>query len=329
MPHNTETSLLDEPLQQVEQGLLRSLECQVPTVTELGKHMFSAGGKRIRPRLALLSCALLGYTGKTHIDLACAFELIHTATLIHDDIVDDSSQRRQRLSAHRLWSNSTAVLSGDYLYSRAFELLTASGNADLLRYVSRITNLLAQGELMQLGHINDPQVDEGRYFLVIRLKTAHLFEACTGSAAYLAQTPPQLAKALSGFGLAFGEAFQLRDDYLDYQGDITTIGKHPGGDLRDGKPTLPFIHALTHCTNEPDRQALTEAIRQPDKNGANFTEISSIINSCGGFEHNLEALRTRLDQIDDCLDTIASLTSKTEYLDEAKGLCQLLNLEQA
>ncbi|MCH9662031.1 MAG: polyprenyl synthetase family protein [Gammaproteobacteria bacterium] len=315
-------------LKRVEGRLLEALECEVDVVRELGRHVLGAGGKRIRPGMVLLACGLADVRDDVRFDIAAAFELIHTATLIHDDIVDNSSQRRKRLSANALWSNATAVLSGDFLYSRAFELLTGTGNIKLLSYVSRMTNQLAQGELMQLGNMKNPQLCKERYYNVIHHKTACLFEACMLSASFLTDLPTPFIRALGGFGLCFGEAFQVRDDYLDYLGNVDVIGKAPGGDLRDGKPTLPYIHALAGCNHEAERDLLVRAIAEPDASGSNFDDVTAIIQAHGGFTHTREVLEQRLHQISVHVDVLRVTTASTDFVGEVDALIRKLSLPE-
>ena len=226
-------------------GLIRErLESDVALVREVAQYLVVAGGKRLRPALLLLSCGALGYRGEPRLTLAAVVEFIHTATLLHDDVVDESKLRRGHQTANAAFGNAAAVLVGDFLYSRAFQMMVEVGDMRVMRVLADATNTIAAGEVMQLMGTHDPQVDEARYLEVIRRKTAKLFEAAARLGAVLAKGPPAVEEGLARYGAHVGTAFQLIDDVLDYSGDAATIGKSLGDDLAEGKPTLPLIHAL-------------------------------------------------------------------------------------
>ena len=224
----------------------RRLTSDVDLVEEIGRHIIDSGGKRLRPLLVLLSARCLGYNGTDHIKLAAIIEFLHTATLLHDDVVDRSDLRRGRATANHLWGNAPSVLVGDFLYSRAFQLMVELGRIDIISILSDATNVIAEGEVQQLANIGKADVSEAAYFDVIRAKTAMLFQAASQTAAVLVTRDEAHVTALRDYGLTLGLAYQLVDDWLDYAGDPAVMGKNAGDDLAEGKLTLPLIHTLRH-----------------------------------------------------------------------------------
>ena len=220
----------------------------VPLIRDVGNYMVQSGGKRIRPLVVLLSAKACGYRGEGHIPLATLVEFLHSATLLHDDVVDDSDLRRGSLTAKAKWNNSTSILVGDFIYSRAFQLMVSLENMRLMEVMSEATNIIAEGEVMQLVNIGNTELDELSYMEIIRRKTALLFQAAAHTASILSQAKEHQAHALREFGLHFGLAFQLMDDWLDYAGDSSVMGKSAGNDLAEGKVTLPLIHTLANGT---------------------------------------------------------------------------------
>src|SRR4051794_25503137 len=229
-------------MEAVNDVIRRQLRSEVPLVNQIGQYIISAGGKRIRPALVLLVARAYSYRGTHHHDLAAVVEFIHTATLLHDDVVDESALRRGRQTANAAFGNAAAVLVGDFLYSRAFQMMVEVQDMRVMRVLADATNAIAAGEVMQLMGSHDPEVDEARYLEVIRRKTAKLFEAAARLGGVLAKSP--MEEGLARYGAHVGTAFQLIDDVLDYSGEETEIGKTLGDDLAEGKPTLPLIHAL-------------------------------------------------------------------------------------
>jgi octaprenyl-diphosphate synthase len=229
------------------------LDSDVALVRQVAEYLVSAGGKRLRPALLLLSSGALGYRGESRFELAAVIEFIHTATLLHDDVVDASDLRRGRQTANAAFGNAASVLVGDFLYSRAFQMMVRIGDMRVMEVLAEATNTIAGGEVMQLMGTRDPDVDEARYLEVIRRKTAKLFEAAARLGAVLANRP-ELEEGLAAYGRHVGTAFQLIDDVLDYSGDQHSIGKNVGDDLAEGKATLPLIYAFQHGT--PDEAAL-------------------------------------------------------------------------
>jgi octaprenyl-diphosphate synthase len=230
------------------------LQSDVVLINQIGAYIVNSGGKRLRPLSVLLAARACGYQGTQHIDLAAVVEFIHTATLLHDDVVDASELRRNRETANLVWGNDASVLVGDFLYSRAFEMMVEVGNMRVMDVLSHATNRIAEGEVLQLLNTHDPDTDETRYMEVIKRKTATLFEAGVRLGAVLAESGPELEEAAASYGLSLGIAFQLIDDALDYSTDNTELDKNVGDDLDEGKPTLPIIRAMQVGT--PDQRAL-------------------------------------------------------------------------
>lgn len=234
----------------VNQFIVDQLYSDVALVESIGHYIIDAGGKRMRPVLVLLSAKSCAYQGDQHISLAAVIEFIHTATLLHDDVVDMSSMRRGRPTANEQWSNPSSVLVGDFIYSRAFQVLVSIGNMDIMRIIADTTNRIAEGEVLQLINKNNSAATQDGYMNVIRHKTAILFQAAAECGAILAGATAQQQQILRDVGMHIGMAFQLIDDVLDYEGDAATMGKNIGDDLAEGKPTLPLIHAMRTGTKE-------------------------------------------------------------------------------
>jgi octaprenyl-diphosphate synthase len=247
----------------VNRLIIEKLHSHVELVENIGHYLVEAGGKRLRPLMVLLSAKALGYEGKQHLDLAAIIEFIHTATLLHDDVVDMSNLRRGRPTANAQWGNAPSVLVGDFLYSRAFQMMVAIGNMDIMAILSDATNTISEGEVEQLANARNPALSEASYLQVIDKKTAVLFAAACEVAAVLSGASDQQRQALKAYGHHLGMAFQLVDDALDYTGDVATMGKNLGDDLAEGKPTLPLIHAMQTGT-EAQRELIANAIRQGD-----------------------------------------------------------------
>jgi octaprenyl-diphosphate synthase len=250
-----------------------------------------SGGKRLRPMLVLLSSQAMGYKGDAHISLAAIIEFLHTATLLHDDVVDSSALRRGRATANDKWGNAPSVLVGDFLYSRAFQLMVELANLDVMAVLARATNTIAEGEVMQLANIGNCDMSEGDYREVIRCKTALLFEAASHTGALIAakQSPADTdvaVSALQQYGLHFGMAYQLIDDWLDYAGDPAVMGKNVGDDLAEGKLTLPLIHALNAAPDD-DRAFIREAINA--RSCDSIDKISDIVKTSGALDYTRQA----------------------------------------
>lgn len=257
MEFNDIKALAQDDLAAVNRVIEERLRSDVALINQLGSYIVSSGGKRLRPLLMVLGSRALGYQGKTHILLAAVIEFIHTATLLHDDVVDASELRRGQSTANTIWGNEASVLVGDFLYSRAFEMMVEAGDMRVMQILATTTNNIARGEVLQLLNCRDPDTTEERYFDVIRSKTARLFEAAGRLGAVITRKNGEIEQAMSSYGLHLGIAFQLIDDVLDYGSSNPELGKNVGDDLAEGKPTLPLIHAMRQGT--PEQQRLLRA----------------------------------------------------------------------
>lgn len=255
--------LSDADMNAVNQHIFAQLKSDVALINQIGIYIVNSGGKRIRPLLAVLAARALGYEGTQHHTLATIVEFIHTATLLHDDVVDESLLRRGKETANAVFGNQASVLVGDFLYTRAFQLMVSLGRMRVMEILADATNVIAEGEVLQLMNVNDPETTEENYMQVIYCKTARLFEAATELAGIITDQPADVTEALRLYGLHLGTAFQLIDDVLDYEADVAELGKNVGDDLAEGKPTLPLIHALKHG-NENQQQLIRSAILNCD-----------------------------------------------------------------
>lgn len=237
----------------------RRLTSDVPLVSQVSQYIIAAGGKRLRPALLLLMCGALGHKSELCLNMAAVVEFIHTATLLHDDVVDESTLRRGRATANEVFGNPASVLVGDFLYSRAFQMMVEAGNMRVMQTLAEATNVIAEGEVLQLMNMHNAALSESDYLLVIRSKTAKLFEASARLAALLAKSSPAVEQNCANYGQALGTAFQVIDDVLDYDGDAQVMGKNLGDDLREGKATLPLIIAMQR-SNDADRATIRQAI---------------------------------------------------------------------
>ena len=237
-------------MQAVDRVIRARLHSDVVLIRQVAEYIIGAGGKRLRPALVLFSAGALGYRGTHHHELAAVVEFIHTATLLHDDVVDESDLRRGNRTANALFGNAAAVLVGDFLYSRAFQMMVSVGSMRVQQVLADATNVIAEGEVLQLLNCHNADIDVGQYLQVIRFKTAKLFEAAARLGAILSGAPADIEEGLARYGMHLGTAFQLVDDVLDYSGDESATGKHLGDDLAEGKPTLPLIHAMQQGSAE-------------------------------------------------------------------------------
>lgn len=266
----------------------RQLTSDVDLVEQIGRYIVDSGGKRLRPLLVLLGARACGYAGDGHVRLAAIIEFLHTATLLHDDVVDRSELRRGRTTANALWGNAPSVLVGDFLYSRAFQLMVELDDMDIMAILSDATNTIAEGEVMQLANIGRLDLGEAEYLEVIRCKTALLFQAATHAAGVLGSEDPDEIIALKQFGLHFGMAYQLVDDYLDYAGETAVLGKNVGDDLAEGKLTLPMIHALAN-SGAADTAVLREAIAA--RTTERLDDVLNIVADSGALEYTQQLAR--------------------------------------
>ncbi|MDO8651165.1 MAG: octaprenyl diphosphate synthase [Undibacterium sp.] len=279
---NSITDFIAPDMTAVNQVIRQQLHSEVPLVNQIAEYIISAGGKRIRPVLVLLMANAYQYQGKHHHELAAIVEFIHTATLLHDDVVDESSLRRGRQTANALFGNAASVLVGDFLYSRAFQMMVSINSMRVMQILADATNVIAEGEVLQLLNMHDPDVTEERYLQVIRSKTAKLFEAAAQVGALIAGANVEQIEAAAEYGRSLGTAFQLIDDVLDYSGNADDIGKNVGDDLREGKPTLPLIYLMKHGTEE-QKNLVRSCIEQGDE--SKFDAILAAITHSGALDY--------------------------------------------
>lgn len=268
-------------MQKVDAVIRSRLNSDVVMIRTIGEYIISAGGKRMRPAMVLMIANALGYKGDLHHLLAAVIEFIHTSTLLHDDVVDESDMRRGRETANAVFGNAASVLVGDYLYSRSFEMMVDVDSMRVMQIISQATTVIAEGEVLQLLNVHNPDVTVERYIQVVRYKTAKLFEAATQVAAVIVGASPEIEEAAAAYGRHVGTAFQLIDDVLDYSGSVESLGKNVGDDLREGKPTLPLIRVMEVGT--PEQQAL---IRKAIETGdADFEAVAKAIHATDALDY--------------------------------------------
>jgi len=317
-PESTETLMLSPiekiislsaaDMARVDACIHDSLKSDVVLINQIAKYIVSSGGKRLRPMLLTLCAHACGYRGQDHIPLAAIIEFIHTATLLHDDVVDESDLRRGQQSAHTVWGNAASVLVGDFLYSRSFQMMVGLDSMRIMEVLADTTNTIAEGEVQQLLNMGDPEVDQMRYMQVIENKTAKLFEAACRLAAIISGQPADIEQALATYGNSLGSAFQVADDVLDYNGEAETMGKNAGDDLAEGKPTLPLIIARERCT-EKERQLLDTAIL----NGGvdDLTPILAIIQKTDSLNSALAVAKAQADQAKKAIVALPESAART------------------
>ena len=290
------------------------LSSGVPLVSQVAEYIVAGGGKRLRPALVLLSAAACGVRGSAPLELAAVVEFIHTATLLHDDVVDDSPLRRGRKTANTAFGNAAAVLVGDFLYSRAFQMMVGVDSMRVMQVLADATNTIAEGEVLQLMNCHDPDVEEDAYLDVIRRKTAKLFEASARLGPVLAGAPAAIEEALAGYGMHLGTAFQLVDDVLDYSGDADTIGKSLGDDLAEGKPTLPLIRVL-RAGGDAERDVVRRAI--VDGGRDDFPAVIAAIRATGALDYARAAAQREAQAAIAALSPIPDSSAKQSLLELA------------
>lgn len=295
-------NIIGEELKLVELQFRKDLESDVPLIRKVGEYVLSSGGKRVRPALLLLAARLCGYRGDKAVPLASVVEFIHTATLLHDDVVDSATLRRGIASANTLWGNETSVLVGDFLFSKSFSLMVDVGSLDILKVFSNATTIIAEGEVLQLLCTGDITLTEELYIGVVRSKTAILMSAACEAGAILGGASVEQQQALAGFGMELGVAFQLMDDTLDYTASEKEFGKCIGHDLEEGKITLPLIHTLRHCTE--DEQSLIQSVIDKDEMSlTDFQHVSGLVKRYGGIQYTIDAARGYIEMCRGRLDT--------------------------
>lgn len=300
-------------MEELEHELLSQLRSRVPVAFDIGAHIMNSGGKRIRPQLAIISARIGGYTGWDAVRLSSAIECIHTATLLHDDVVDKADTRRGRPSANSVWSNEMCVLGGDFILAKAFSTLTSMGNIRILEVVSKATERLSEGELFQMMNIGNMELSEDDYMNIIIDKTAVLMEAACRGGAILGKLPHELEEALAKFGFSLGIAFQMTDDIIDYRSDRAVMGKNPGKDLEEGKLTLPLIVALKRC-NASERDKVGQIVQQRSQEEIDLAWIKDFIDRYGGIEETLERSRCHLQKAVSYLDIFPDSEEKSALI---------------
>ncbi len=309
-------ALMKSDLELMDQVLVNRLDSNVDLISQMSHYIINSGGKRIRPLLLLLCAKATDYEGDYHFSMAVVIELIHTATLLHDDVVDQSTTRRGQDSANELWGNAPSVLVGDFLYSRAFEIMVEPNSMAIMRILSKATNQISEGEVLQLLNIRNAKVTQSEYFAVIERKTACLFKAACQIAGILSNSDKRIIEALGSFGIHLGNAFQIIDDTLDYESNSLIIGKEIGDDLSEGKVTLPMIYALEK-TSKTENKILTDAIQNSD--ASNIEEIVEILLSVNAFQFSRDIAQKESNKALKSIDILPN----SEYKTALKLLCEL------
>ena len=283
-------NIIGDDLKRVEEQFRKDLESDVPLIRKVAEYVLSSGGKRVRPALLLLAARLCDYQGDKAVPLASVVEFIHTATLLHDDVVDSATLRRGIASANTLWGNEASVLVGDFLFSKSFSLMVAVGSLDILRVLSGATTIIAEGEVMQLLCTGELDLSEESYIGVVRSKTAILMSAACEAGAILGKVSPEKQRLLADFGMDLGIAFQLMDDTLDYIATEEQFGKSIGHDLEEGKIPLPLIHTLRHCSEE-ERTIIAAVIEKDEMSLDDFRDVSGLVKRYGGIDYTVDLAR--------------------------------------
>ena len=307
--------LAREDMAAVDQLIRRRLASDVVLINQVAEYIVGAGGKRLRPMLLLLAAGALGNRGAEAHQLAAVIEFIHTATLLHDDVVDESDLRRGRKTANAVWGNAASVLVGDFLYSRSFQLMVELERLRVMQILADTTNQIAEGEVLQLLHVRNPDTDEAAYLRVIERKTAVLFAAATRLGALLADADAATEQRLHDYGLHLGYAFQIADDVLDYASDAQTLGKNLGDDLAEGKATLPLIHAMAH-SDPATRERLRHAVEHGDT--AALPEVLAAIHATGGLDYSRDRARHYARAAEASLDPLPD----NDYVAALRGLAR-------
>jgi len=309
--------LIGDDLKKVEEQFRKDLESDVPLIRKVGEYVLASGGKRVRPAMLLLAARLCGYQGDQAIPLASVVEFIHTATLLHDDVVDNASLRRGLASANTLWGNEASVLIGDFLFSKSFSLMVAAGSLDILRVMSHATTVIAEGEVMQLLYTGEIGLTEEQYIDVVRAKTAVLLSAACQCGAILGGVRPDQEQAMADFGMELGIAFQLMDDILDYTASEEEFGKSIGHDLEEGKLTLPLIHSLRSCS-DLELSQVSAIIEKDELSPDDFKLVSDLVQNYGGIEYTVAKARNCIEKCTDYLSCFPDGTCKEALLSLAE-----------
>jgi octaprenyl-diphosphate synthase len=318
-PTTPALELIAQDMSEVDKVIAQRLDSSVPLVGQISRYIIAAGGKRLRPALLLLVSGALGYQGIQHYNLAAVVEFIHTATLLHDDVVDESTLRRGRATANEAFGNPASVLVGDFLYSRAFQMMVDADDMRIMQTLADATNVIAEGEVLQLMNMHDASLTEADYLRVIRSKTAKLFEASARLAAILTKSPPEVEDACAIYGQALGTAFQVIDDLLDYAGSSTEMGKNIGDDLREGKATLPLIIGMQRGS---PKQAVTIRLAIERGETEKLAEIIDIVRATGALEATQQAAAKEAQRAIDALRPLPTNAFTEALLQLAAQLLQ-------
>jgi len=313
-------SVVDADFEAVDKFIVDQLYSNVPLVESIGHYIVEAGGKRLRPLLVLLAAKTCKIDNQQHISLASVIEFIHTATLLHDDVVDMSSLRRGRPTVNAQWNNPSSVLVGDFIYSRAFQILVTLGNMKIMEIIADTTNRIAEGEVLQLISKNNPNPTQQNYMQVIQNKTAILFQAAAQCGAILAGATEDEELALKRFGMHMGTAFQLIDDVLDYDGDSESLGKNIGDDLAEGKPTLPLIYAIEHSSDE-QAKLIKKVLAEEELKPETLSQVITIVQDCGALDYARKLAESESAQALECLQALPP----SEYLDALIAMVEFSN----
>ncbi len=308
-------SVVETEFLAVNDFIVEQLHSEVALVESIGHYIVDAGGKRLRPMLTLLASKACGIDSQQHIPMAAVIEFIHTATLLHDDVVDMSTLRRGRPTANSKWNNPSSVLVGDFIYSRAFQVLVKIGDMRIMKIIADTTNKIAEGEVLQLIAKNNPNASEANYMQVIENKTAILFQAAAQCGALLANADEASEKGLQNFGKSIGMAFQLIDDVLDYAGDATDLGKNIGDDLAEGKPTLPLIYAIEKGDKQ-QQKLIQQALRTEQLNPEMLKDVIEIVRQSGGLEYTQSLAKAQSKAALNCLQALPD----SEYRQAMKAM---------
>lgn len=309
--------LYQDEMRQVEAHLDRYITSDVKLIPEIAHHLIDSGGKRLRPLLHLICARLCGYSGKHRFGLAASIEFIHTASLLHDDVIDEALIRRGKTSANRLWGNAASILVGDFLYSKAFNLLSDIGNIRIFRLMSKMTNVMSEGEVFQLMKCGDTSLTEEEYLSIVEKKTAVLISSACESGAVLGGAPESRARALGQYGHDIGMAFQITDDTLDYMAREEDFGKSIGKDLEEGKMTLPLIYTLSHCPPSR-RERMKTAIEKKDLSYETIRNIFEVVQKSGGIDYSLQRAEQFITQAQNRLNVFPTGPEK-EHLTAVAG----------
>jgi octaprenyl-diphosphate synthase len=304
--------LIDGAMRRVDEVIRDRLASRVALIDQISHYIINAGGKRIRPRLLLLFADAFGFEGSARYELAATVEFIHTATLLHDDVVDESSLRRGRSTANAIFGNAASVLVGDFLYSRAFQMMVSVNQMRVLEVLAEATNTIAEGEVLQLMNMHDPDLAVDEYLRVIRFKTAKLFEASARLGSILGDASPAVEESCAAYGRSLGTAFQLVDDLLDYEGKSDELGKNVGDDLREGKPTLPLLIAMERGTPQ-ERDMVRQAIEAGEVE--RLAEIVAIVRRTGAIDATRDAAVVEADKARECLSSVPAGPAREALLE--------------